>query len=194
MSRILVFEDDVVRRETLLRGLLQAGHEVIAPAASVLSMVRLVRDFCPDVIIIDTASPDRDTLEHICVITRDDPRPIVMFSADPDSAKIRDAVRAGVSAYVVDGLAADRLQPILDVAVARFAELQALRGELAEARSRLAERKLLDRAKGILMQARGISEEEAYSMLRQTAMASSKRVAEIAEQVIALRELLIEQP
>lgn len=190
MARILVFEEDEARRATLLQGLQEAGHEVIAPAASVLALRRLVREFEPEVIIIDTESPDRDTLEHICVVSRDSPRPIVMFSADADGGKIREAVAAGVSAYVVDGLTAQRLQPILEVAVARFAQTQALRDELAQAHARLDERKQVERAKGILMQARGMSEDEAYRALRTMAMENSRRIAEVAEQVIAMRHLL----
>jgi len=129
-----------------------------------------VAEQLPDVIIIDTHSPDRDTIEHLCVISQDTPRPIVMFSADGNTEKIREAVRAGVSAYVVDGLAAQRVQPILDVAIARFEALQSLRNELEDAQTQLADRKRIDRAKGILMKQRKLSEEEAYQWLRKMAM------------------------
>lgn len=190
MLRALVLGFDAERRDILSQGLEAAGHAVIAPQASAMSLVRLVREYSPDLIIIDTDSPDRDTLEHIVMVSRDDPRPIVMFSGDADSAKIKDAVRAGVSAYIVNGLAADRVQPILDVAVARFAEVQALRAELASARAKLEDRKLLDRAKGILMQTRGLSEEEAYDTMRKLAMESSQRLVEIARQVVGMRSSL----
>jgi response regulator NasT len=152
--------------------------------------VQLVKELSPDIIIIDTDSPDRDTLEHICIVTRDDPRPIVMFAADADSDKIREAVKAGVNAYIVNGLAEERIQPILDVAIARFAQMQSLREELAAARSELEDRKSVDRAKAILMRSRKMSEPQAYEALRKLAMDSSQRIAEVARQVINLRELL----
>ena len=193
MLRILVLDADADRREMLCQALSSAGHHVTAPPAAPLQLSRLIAEHTPDVIIIDTDSPDRDMLEHICVVSRDDPRPIVMFSGDRDSDKIREAVRAGVSAYVVDGLSEQRIQPILDVAIARFSELQALRQELLNTRSKLEERKLIDRAKGILMQARGLSEEDAYEALRKLAMGSSQRIAEVARQVISMRGLLQER-
>jgi response regulator NasT len=133
----------------------------------------------PDVIIIDTDSPSRDTLEHVELLSEQDPRPIVMFSADRDGDTIRAATRAGVSAYVVDGLSATRVEPIIAAAVARFDAFQAMKHELAQTHTRLSERKLVERAKGVLMKARGISEDEAYAVLRRTAMERSITNAEI---------------
>ena len=191
MLKVLVLDHDVERRGMLCQGLDDAGHEVIAPEdASALNLVRLVEECSPDVIIIDTDSPDRDTLEHICIVTRDDPRPVVMFAADADSGTIRAAVKAGVNAYVVNGLAEERIQPILDVAIARFAQMQALREELAAARSQLEDRKSIDRAKGILMRTKDMSEAQAYEALRKLAMDSSQRIVEVARQVINMRDLL----
>ncbi len=190
MMKVLVLDDDTERRTMLSHSLGAAGHEVIAPAVSVLHLMRLVKEFAPDVIIIDTQSPDRDTLEHICIVTRDAPRPIVMFAADPDSAKIKEAVTAGVSAYIVNGLSEERIQPILDVAIARFAQMQALRDELAAARTQLEDRKVIDRAKAILMRTRAMSEEQAYEALRKLAMDSSQRIVDVARQVINMRDLL----
>jgi two-component system, response regulator / RNA-binding antiterminator len=190
MPKVLVLDSDTERRTMLSQALDEAGHEVIAPDACAIHLVQLVKELSPDIIIIDTDSPDRDTLEHICIVTRDDPRPIVMFAADADSDKIREAVKAGVNAYVVNGLAEERIQPILDVAVARFAQMQSLREELAAARTELEDRKSIDRAKAILMRTRKMSEPQAYEALRKLAMDSSQRIAEVARQVINLRELL----
>jgi response regulator NasT len=190
MSRVLVLDRDAQRAGVLRQGLTDAGHEVIVPPEPSAYLPDLVRSLAPDVIIIDTDSPDRDTLEHIGIVSAEAPRPIVMFSGDPNSEKIRDAVKAGVSAYVVDGLAAERIQPILDAAVARFAEVQALRNDLAQARAKLEDRKVIDRAKGILMEARDMSEQEAFETLRKLAMDSARPLAEIARQVIGMRDLL----
>jgi response regulator NasT len=119
MSRVLVLDSDAQRAVVLHQGLTDANHEVIVPERSNAHVPELVKAFSPDVIIIDTDSPDRDTLEHICIVSANAPPAIVMFSGDPNSEKIREAVKAGVSAYVVGGPSAERIQPILDVAVAR---------------------------------------------------------------------------
>lgn len=191
MLRVMVVEEDSERRRILQQVLQQAGHQVIADVASTINMLNLVAKLQPDVIIIDTNSPDRDTLEHICVITQDAPRPIIMFSADGDCKKIRDAVRAGVNAYVVDGLSPARVQPIIDVAIARFEELQALRNELASAQLQLADRKDIERAKGILMKQKALSEEAAYRLLRKMAMDENIKLVEVAGQVIRAAKLLL---
>ncbi|SRR5581483_642601 len=190
MMRVMLIDEDNERGQILREGLEQAGHEVILEPKSTLNLARLVAELAPDVIIIDVDSPDRDMLEHLCVVTQDAPRPVVMFSADGDSAKIREAVRAGVSAYIVDGLSAARVQPIIDVAIARFEVLQSLRNELADAQSELASRKQIERAKGILMQRKGLSEEEAYRCLRKMAMDENLKLAEIADQIIRASKLL----
>src|SRR5581483_6854087 len=134
MMRVMLIDEDNERGQILREGLEQAGHEVILEPKSTLNLARLVAELAPDVIIIDVDSPDRDMLEHLCVVTQDAPRPVVMFSADGDSAKI------------VDGLSAARVQPIIDVAIARFEVLQSLRNELADAQSELASRKQIERA------------------------------------------------
>lgn len=191
MLRVMVVDEDSERRQILQQVLQQAGHQVVADVASTINMPNLVAKLQPDVIIIDTNSPDRDTLEHICVITQDAPRPIIMFSADGDCKKIRDAVRAGVSAYVVDGLSPARVQPIIDVAIARFEELQALRNELASTQLQLADRKYVERAKGILMKQKALSEEAAYRLLRKMAMDENIKLVEVAQQVIRAAKLLL---
>jgi two-component system, response regulator / RNA-binding antiterminator len=191
MLRIMVVDDDDERRGALCRALEAAGHQVVEEVQSTLHLARRVARVQPDVIIIDTNSPDRDTLEHVCVITQNAPRPIVMFAADGDARTIREAVRAGVSAYVVDGLSADRVQPIIDAAVARFEQLQALRSELANAQTQLSDRKRIERAKGILMKQKGLSEEEAHRWLRKAAMDENLKLAEVAEQVVRAAKLLL---
>jgi response regulator NasT len=175
----------------LREGLERAGHAVIAEMLPTMNLSSLVSELQPDIIIIDTQSPDRDTLEHIVVITKDAPRPIVMFSADNDTQVIRAAVRAGVSAYVVDGLSPNRVQPIIDVAVATFEELQSLRAELDSAHTKLADRKIIERAKGVLMKRKKISEEEAFRLMRKMAMDDNLKLVEVAEQVERAAKLLL---
>ncbi len=188
--RVLLVDDDADRAETVKQAMRAAGYEVVAHVSGAADLLARVRDTAPDVVIIDRDSPDRDTLEHVCLVTRDDPRPIVMFTQDREGAMIRAALKAGVSAYVVDGLAAERLRPILKVAVARFEQSQALKQELAAARASLTERKRIERAKGIVMKQRGCSEEQAYALLRKLAMDRNERLAQVAENVIAMAKLL----
>jgi response regulator NasT len=141
-------------------------------------------------VIVDMQSPDRDVLEDMQRLNRDQPRPIVMFVDESDNESIHAAVEAGVSAYVVNGLQAGRVRPIIEVAIARFQAFQALRGELEAARTSLAERKLIERAKGILMSRRNVDEEQAYRLLRKTAMDRKTKLVEVARQVIEMAELL----
>lgn len=184
--------DETFERAALLKYALQvAGCCIAAHVSSSADLPGLVRELQPDVIIIDTESPDRDTLEHLCVISRDQPRPIVMFTHDDDSKKINAAIRAGVSAYVVNGLESERLWPIMEVAIARFKEFQAMRRELEKVEGQLAERKEVERAKGILMKQRGWSEQESYQALRKMAMDKSVRLAEVARQVVTMADWLI---
>jgi two-component system, response regulator / RNA-binding antiterminator len=190
MLRVLVVDEWPERGRILRGGLEQAGYEVAGILSSSLDLLEAVERLTPDVIIIDTESPSRDALEHLCVMGRDRPRPIVMFAADDDAMTIRDAVRAGVSAYVVDGLEPERVKAIVEVACARFEEFQRLRTELAEANRQLSERKLVERAKGLLMKARGVDEQEAYQLLRSAAMNRGKRIGDVAQDVIAAVELL----
>ena len=192
--RVLVIdelaEDLEERAETLREGLERAGHEVVASLSSPLELLRAVDRLRPDVIVIDTESPTRDVLEHLVIVSQSSPRPIVMFASDSGGEAIRQAVRAGVSAYVVDGLDAGRVNSIVEVACARFDELQRIKVELADANLKLSERKLVERAKGLLMQSRGISEDQAYHALRKLAMSKKQRLGEVAQQVIDTAELL----
>lgn len=183
--RVLLVDDDPERGATLRAALQGAGYEVVAEARTAVELIGQVKAVKPDV-IIDHDSPDRDTPEHISMVSRDQSRPIVLFTQDGDRA----AVRAGVSAYIVGGMSAERVRPILDVAMARFEESQALRQELDKARLSLAERKQIERAKGIVMKRRLVNEEEAYKLLRKQAMERNQRLAQVAENVIAMEELL----
>jgi two-component system, response regulator / RNA-binding antiterminator len=188
--RVLVVDDSDERAALLREALTAAGHEVAASIASPLELLRAVETQQPDVIVIDTESPTRDVLEHVVIVSQSSPRPIVMFSSDAGGEAIRDAVRAGVSAYVVDGLDTSRVSSIVEVACARFEEFQRLRIELAEANLKLSERKLVERAKGLLMQSRGLSEDDAYHALRKLAMARKQRLGETAQQLIDAAGLL----
>lgn len=188
--RVLLVDDDRERAATLNQTLQEAGHEVVGHFSKALDLLARVREATPDVIIIDHDSLDRDTLDQVSMVTRDDPRPIVMFTQDREGTMIREALKAGVSAYVVDGLTPERLRPILNVAVARFEQCLALRKELDEVRTNLAERKVIERAKGFLMKQRACSEDEAYRLLRKAAMDGNKRLAEVAEQLVTMSKLL----
>ncbi len=188
--RVLVVDESEDRAAVLREGLAAAGHEVVASLSSPLELLRAVENLRPDVIVIDTESPTRDVLEHLVVVSQSSPRPIVMFATDSGGAAIRDAVRAGVSAYVVDGLDAGRVKTIVEVACARFDEFQRLKTELAEANLKLSERKLVARAQGLLMQSRGLSEDEAYHALRKLAMSTKMRLGELAQQLLDSAELL----
>jgi len=188
--RVLLVDETFERAALLKRALLDAGCKIAAHVSSSADLPGLVAELKPDLIILDMESPDRDTLENLCIIRRDQPRPIVMFTHDNDSDKIRAAISAGVSAYVVDGLKSERLRPIMDVAIARFNEFQAMQADLEKAESQLSARKDIERAKGILMKQRGWSEEEAYQALRKAAMDKGSRLADVARQLIEITDLL----
>lgn len=182
--RILLVDESAGRSARLREALENAGHEVIATLDSPIVLDRAVAALAPDAIVIDVESPSRDTLEHIVLASRDAPRPVVLFTADHAQASIREAMRAGVAAYVAQDLAPERVQSVLAVACAQFAEFQRLRDALASANRRLAERKLVERAKGVLMRTRGLSEEDAYAFLRKVAMSRKERMVVVAERVI----------
>src|SRR5258706_11441769 len=190
MLKVMIVDEAAERAEVLQQALIRAGYEVIAYVPSTFDLHRQVSTFKPDIVIIDTDSPDRDTLENICVVSRDEPRPVVMFTHDGDSEKIRAATLAGVSAYVVDGMSDDRIRPIIDAAVARFEQFHALKRELGDVEEKLADRKVIERAKGILMKSRNLSEEEAFSALRKQAMQSNARLADVSRQLIAVAGLI----
>jgi response regulator NasT len=178
------------RSAILEQALSDAGYQITVRTASTDRLLQQVRETGPDVILIDIDLPDRDTLEQLRDVGQNQPRPIVMFAERSDPETTAAALRAGVSAYVVDDLNPRRLKPIMDVAIARFREYQALRRELEETRNRLAERKVIEKAKGLLMVQRNLNEEEAYQTLRKLAMDRNQRIGEVARTVVSLLELL----
>lgn len=188
--KIMLFDESPERSLFLRMTLERLGHDIVAEISDPRRLYDAVQRQSPDAIIIDTESPSRDTLEHLCLITESCPRPIVMFTQDAKPESIREAVRAGVTAYIVDGLAAERIAPIIETAIARFEAFQSVQTELAQTRSKLSERKLVERAKGILMKEKKISEEEAFGLLRKLAMDRSAPLGTVAEQVITFAKLL----
>ena len=181
----------LAERSRMLRiGLLENNLNLVAvlPADAFLS--ERLAQLQPDLVIVDAESEARDALEHVVMATRDAPRPIVLFTNDEDTTHVRDAVAAGVCANIVAGLAPQRIRPILDVALARFAHEQALRSELADAKSELKDRKTIDRAKGLLMQRQGLSEHAAYEKLRKTAMQKGLKLGEVARRMLEMVDLL----
>ncbi|MFZ5511560.1 MAG: ANTAR domain-containing response regulator [Pseudomonadota bacterium] len=192
MLRILLIDESAERADHISAGIERSGAVVAALLRSTSAdLPRQVEALRPDVILIDTDSPSRDTLEHLSVLGSRAPRPVVMFARDGDDEVIRAAVKAGVAAYVVDGLDLKRLKPILAVAIARFEEQQALKRELAETARKLSERKLVERAKGLLMKTRGLDEEAAYAALRRLAMERGAPLAAVARQVIDISRILL---
>ncbi len=187
---IMLVDECPERFDVIEQGLRPYGHIIVAKATTGDDLPGLVERYQPDVIVIDMDSPDRDTLEHMHIISTHRPRPIVMFTNDGDSETIKRAVKAGVSAYVVDGLSPNRVLPILETAIARFNEFQRIREELEQAKSTLEERKLVERAKGILMKQSGMDEDTAYKMMRKMAMDRNLKMVELAKSVIAASELL----
>lgn len=166
-------------------GLEAAGFQVVAVSSDTADLTRLVREFQADVIVCDLDDPSRDALESMRVLNRDEPRPVVVFASRGDADQIEAALEAGVAAYVVEGLAPARVRPVLEVAIRRFRAFQALRAERDAARNSLAERTVIERAKGVLMQRRRLSEPEAYKLMRRWAMDRGLKIAAIAEQVLA---------
>lgn len=189
--RVMLVDDNPERLEKLREQLLHARYTVIAEVGNTINLHQQVKDLEPDAIIIGTDSPDRDTLEHLCVLSQYSPSPIVMFTHDGDTEQIRAATRAGVCAYVVGGMDGNRIRPIMDAAIARFEESQAMRVELAAANLKLSERKLVERAKGVLMKQRGLSEDDAYGLMRKMAMDRNIKLAELAGQVVEAAKLLL---
>jgi two-component system, response regulator / RNA-binding antiterminator len=190
MLRVLLVTDTDKPIGDLRQALAGLGYDMLAEVATPAALPRIVEEQRPDVVIIDTESPSRDTLEHLAVMNETAPRPVLMFSNDADQELIHAAVGAGVSAYLVEGLAAERLAPILEVALARFAREVQLRKRLAAAENELADRKLIDRAKRLLMDRRHMSEPQAYAALRKRAMDQGMKLAEVARQLVSMADLL----
>ncbi|MGH8783615.1 MAG: ANTAR domain-containing response regulator [Cupriavidus necator] len=186
--RILLVRDphdaDPLNVETIRGGLVSAGFTEIQIVDADLRLPDVITATQPDMLIIASESAARDTIEHVCVSTQHAPRPIVLFTDNDDSQRIKAALTAGITAYIVDGLRAERVKTVLDVAYARFELDQQLRAELDATRLKLVERKVVERAKGLLMQARGLSEDEAYKRLRSMAMERGLKLVDAAQRVI----------
>ena len=190
MRRVLLIVDSPRKVGRLRTALIEAGFEVIEESGLTIDLPERVEAIRPDVVLIDTDSPGRDVMEQVVMVTRDQPRPIVMFTDDSNPDAMRQAIRAGVSAYIVEGIQAQRLKPILDVAMARFESDQALRAQLLARDQQLAERKRIELAKGMLMKMRSCNEEEAYTLMRRQAMSRQQKLIQVAEQIIAMNDLL----
>lgn len=186
---ILVIDEDPVRAAMLEEALVEAGYAQVVTIKSTSNLHERIAALAPDMVIIDLQNPDRDTLEGMFQVTRSVKKPIAMFVDQSDGDMIKRAVEAGVSAYVVDGLKRDRVTAVVDVAVNRFEAFQKVTDERDAARTALADRKTIDKAKGLLMQHRGVSEGDAYTMMRSAAMQQSKKIAEIADSIITAMEL-----
>lgn len=182
---------EMERSRSLRIGLLESGYNIVAVLPADTFLPERLAQIAPDMIIVDAESQARDTLEHVVMATRDERRPIVLFTNDEDTSQVGAAIAAGVSAYVVAGLAAERIRPVLEVALARFRHEEAMRRELADARTQLSARKTIDRAKGILMARHQLSEGEAYSRLRKTAMDRGMKLADVAQRIVDVADLLI---
>jgi response regulator NasT len=178
------------RSRQLRIGLLENGYNVVAVLPSDTFLQERLGQLQPDMIIVDAESEARDSLEQVVMATRDARRPIVLFTNDNDTSRVKAAVAAGVSAYCVAGLSPERIRPILDVAMARFEHEQGLRRELADAKTELQDRKIIDRAKGMLMQRQALSEQAAYEKLRKAAMDKGLRLADVAQRMLDVADLL----
>jgi len=188
--KILVIDKDPIRRAILDAGLREAGFANVILLDETAGLLNHIYRVDPDVILIDLENPSRDVLEQMFQVSRVVRRPIAMFVDQSDRETTKAAVEAGVSAYIVDGLRQGRVKDILELCISRFNAVARLQDELDRAKSALEERKTIDRAKGILMQAKGLSEEQAYALLRKTAMNEKRKIAEVAQAVITASELL----
>ena len=187
---ILIIDENRIRASIIEEGLREAGHVRVTVLNDVNEVARTIEASQPDVVVIDLENPQRDRLEHFFSLSRAIKRPIAMFVDRSDGATIEAAVEAGVSAYVVDGLRKERVKPILDMAISRFNAFSRLTRELELARNELEDRKLIDQAKAILTRTRGLSEQDAYALLRTTAMNQNRKIVDIAQSLITAAALL----
>ncbi|MEX2475096.1 ANTAR domain-containing response regulator [Marinobacter sp.] len=185
--RILLIDNNPERASQVCAALTHNGHDVIRQRPDATGLTAAVARDQPDMVIIDMESPDRDTLENMSTLNAHAPRPIIFFADEPgDRATIQAAVRAGVSAYVVDGIKPQSARSIIDSAIAQFESFQALRTELAQTRSQLDDRKIIEKAKGLIMKQEGCDEDAAFQMLRSAAMDHSERLPDMARRIITL--------
>ena len=188
--RVLLIDDGAHRVAVIRDELTRQGHLVVGVVDQALLIHDCVLRLQPDVVIVDAESPSRDTLENLASMSSTSPRPVVVFAEDASHEPMQQALKAGVSAYVIAGLDPTRLMPVLQVAIARFEQDRLLRGQLDAAQTQLSERKLIERAKGILMDDVGLSEEQAYKHLRKLAMDRGQRLGQVAERIVEARDLL----
>jgi response regulator NasT len=188
--KIAIVDESPIRAAILEEGLREAGFTDVVRISEMQSLLSRIYAIDPDVIVIDLENPSRDILEQMFQVSRAVRRPIAMFVDQSDAASIQASVDAGVSAYIVDGLRKERLKPILDLCVSRFNAFSKLQDELDRTKSALEDRKVIDRAKGILMKLKGLTEDEAYVLLRSTAMREKKKIGEIAQSILTASELL----
>lgn len=188
--KILVVDANPLRAAIIEEGLREAGHREIVVVRATNGLVAEIERHDPDVVVIDLEDPSRDALADMFLVSSHVRRPITMFVDQSDSASIEAAVEAGVSAYIVDGLRKERMQPILQTCISRFNAFRKLREELDEARSQLEDRKLVDKAKGIVMRLKSLSEDEAYALMRRSAMNEKRKLVDIARSIITAAEVL----
>ena len=186
---IVIVDESPVRAAILEDGLREAGYLNVVRITGTANLLARVYAVDPDVILIDLENPSRDVLEQMFQVSRVVKRPIAMFVDQSDTASIQASVDAGVSAYIVDGLKKERIKSILDLCISRFNAFSRLQNELEQTKSALEERKVIDRAKGILMKAKNLTEENAYALLRKTAMNENRKIAEVAQSVVTAAEL-----
>src|SRR3978361_2216319 len=186
----VIVDESPIRAAILQEGLREAGFTDVVHISEMQSLLARIYAVDPDVILIDLETPSRDVLEKMFQVSRAVRRPIAMFVDQSDSASIRASVDAGVSSYIVDGLKKERIKPILDLCISRFNAFSSLQNELERTKSALEDRKAIDRAKGILMKLKGLTEDEAYVLLRSTAMREKKKIGEIAQSIVTASELL----
>ena len=188
--KIVIVDESPIRAAILEEGLREAGYTEVVHISEMQSLLARIYALDPDIIVIDLENPSRDSLEQMFQVSRAVRRPVAMFVDQSDAASIQASVDAGVSAYIVDGLKKERMKPILDLCVSRFNAFARLQDELDRTKNALEERKVIDRAKGILMKLKGLTEEEAYVLLRSTAMREKKKIGEIAQSILTASELL----
>ena len=188
--KIAIVDENPIRAAILEEGLREAGFTAVERVGEMNNLLARIYQIDPDVILIDLENPSRDVLEQMFQVSRAVRRPIAMFVDQSDSASIQASVDAGVSAYIVDGLKKERIKPILDLCISRFNAFSRLQDELDRTKSALEERKVIDRAKGILMKVKGLTEDEAYVLMRSTAMREKKKIGEIAQSILTASELL----
>ncbi len=188
--KIVIVDESPIRAAILEEGLREAGYTGVVHISEMQSLLARIYALDPDIILIDLENPSRDVLEQMFQVSRAVRRPIAMFVDQSDAASIQASVDAGVSAYIVDGFRKERIKPILDLCVSRFNAFARLQDELDRTKNALEERKVIDRAKGILMKLKGLTEEEAYVLMRSTAMREKKKIGEIAQSILTASEML----